>query len=176
MQRGAVVAADVGVHGGPEVFACQGEAHVAQAATGGGNVLATMCNFTIASEHAQFGQVGPKVGSVDPGFGTVYLARVVGEKRARAIWYLCRHPAVAEVAVVGFPDARLGERACAYVRLRDGASLSLAEPVAHLEAQKMASQYMPVRREIIGELPRTPSGKIQKFRLREMAREADGPA
>ena len=68
---------------------------MAQAATGGGNVLATMCNFTIASEHAQFGQVGPKVGSVDPGFGTVYLARVVGEKRARAIWYLCRHPAVA---------------------------------------------------------------------------------
>jgi enoyl-CoA hydratase/carnithine racemase len=48
-------------------------------AIGGGNVLATLCDFTIASEKAQFGQVGPKVGSVDPGFGTAYLARVVGE-------------------------------------------------------------------------------------------------
>jgi 2-ketocyclohexanecarboxyl-CoA hydrolase len=59
-------------------------------AIGGGNVLATLCDFTIASERAVFGQVGPKVGSVDPGFGTAYLARVVGEKRAREIWYLCR--------------------------------------------------------------------------------------
>lgn len=50
-------------------------------AIGGGNVLATICDFTIASEKAVFGQVGPKVGSVDPGFGTAYLARVVGERR-----------------------------------------------------------------------------------------------
>ena len=89
---------------------------------------------------------------------------------------LYRHPAVAEVAVVGFPDARLGERACAYVRLRDGASLTLGEMVAHLEAQKMARQYMPERLEIVDELPRTPSGKIQKFRLREMARQDATPA
>jgi 2-ketocyclohexanecarboxyl-CoA hydrolase len=59
-------------------------------AIGGGNVLATLCDLTIAGESAQFGQVGPKVGSVDPGFGTAYLARVVGEKKAREIWYLCR--------------------------------------------------------------------------------------
>lgn len=85
---------------------------------------------------------------------------------------LYRHPAVAEVAVVGVPDARLGERACAYVRLRDGASLSMGEMVAYLEAQKMARQYMPERLEVVAELPRTPSGKIQKFRLREMARES----
>jgi len=52
-------------------------------AIGGGNVLATLCDFTIASEKAIFGQVGPRVGSVDPGFGTAYLARIVGEKRAR---------------------------------------------------------------------------------------------
>lgn len=57
-------------------------------AIGGGNVLATVCDLTIASDRAQFGQVGPKVGSVDPGFGTAYLARVIGEKRAREIWYL----------------------------------------------------------------------------------------
>ena len=59
-------------------------------AIGGGNVLATLCDLTIASENAVFGQVGPKVGSVDPGFGTAYLSRLVGEKRAREIWYLCR--------------------------------------------------------------------------------------
>ncbi|GGG34019.1 cyclohexanecarboxylate-CoA ligase [Caldovatus sediminis] len=88
---------------------------------------------------------------------------------------LFRHPAVAEVAIVGYPDARLGERACAFVRLREGASLSFAEMVAHLEAQRMARQYIPERLEIVEELPRTPSGKIQKFRLREMAREG-GPS
>lgn len=59
-------------------------------AIGGGNVFATLCDLTIASEKATFGQVGPKVGSVDPGWGTAYLARLVGEKRAREIWFLCR--------------------------------------------------------------------------------------
>ena len=83
---------------------------------------------------------------------------------------LFRHPAVAEVAIVGFPDARLGERACAFVRLREGASLTLPEVTAYLEAQRMARQYMPERLEILPELPRTPSGKIQKFKLREIAR------
>jgi glycosyltransferase involved in cell wall biosynthesis len=83
---------------------------------------------------------------------------------------LFRHPAVAEVAIVGFPDARLGERACAFVRLREGASLTLPEVTTYLEAQRMARQYMPERLEILPELPRTPSGKIQKFKLREIAR------
>jgi cyclohexanecarboxylate-CoA ligase len=83
---------------------------------------------------------------------------------------LFRHPAVAEVAIVGFPDTRLGERACAFIRLRDGASLSLADVTAYLEDQRMARQYMPERLEILSELPRTPSGKIQKFKLRELAR------
>jgi cyclohexanecarboxylate-CoA ligase len=83
---------------------------------------------------------------------------------------LFRHPAVAEVAIVGFSDARLGERACAFVRLREGASLTLPEITAYLEAQRMARQYMPERLEILPELPRTPSGKIQKFKLRDIAR------
>lgn len=74
-------------------------------AIGGGNVLATLCDFTIASEKAQFGQVGPKVGSVDPGFGTAYLARVVGEKRAREIWYLCRRYSAAEAYQMGLVNA-----------------------------------------------------------------------
>jgi 2-ketocyclohexanecarboxyl-CoA hydrolase len=59
-------------------------------AIGGGNVFATLCDLTIASDKAVFGQVGPKVGSVDPGWGTALLQRHVGEKRAREIWFLCR--------------------------------------------------------------------------------------
>ncbi len=59
-------------------------------AIGGGHVLHVLCDITIAAEHAMFGQVGPRVGSFDAGFGTTYLARVVGEKRAREIWYFCR--------------------------------------------------------------------------------------
>ena len=74
-------------------------------AIGGGNVLATLCDFTIASERAVFGQVGPKVGSVDPGFGTAYLARVVGEKKAREIWYLCRRYTAQEAHSMGLVNA-----------------------------------------------------------------------
>ena len=80
-------------------------AKVAGFAIGGGNVLATVCDLTIASERAQFGQVGPKVGSVDPGFGTAYLARVVGEKKAREIWYLCRRYTAAEAQAMGLVNA-----------------------------------------------------------------------
>lgn len=83
---------------------------------------------------------------------------------------LFKHPAVATVAIVGFPDARLGERACAYVVPRPGATLSFEEMVAWLKEQKTALQYIPERLEIVDDVPRTPSGKIQKFRLREMAR------
>ncbi|HEV2336468.1 MAG TPA: enoyl-CoA hydratase-related protein [Stellaceae bacterium] len=70
-------------------------------AIGGGNVLATVCDLTIASENAQFGQVGPRVGSVDPGWGTAYLSRLVGEKRAREIWFLCRRYRAAEAFQMG---------------------------------------------------------------------------
>ena len=59
-------------------------------AIGGGHVLHVLCDLTIASDSAIFGQTGPRVGSFDAGFGSAYLARVVGEKRAREIWFLCR--------------------------------------------------------------------------------------
>jgi 2-ketocyclohexanecarboxyl-CoA hydrolase len=59
-------------------------------AIGGGHVLHVICDLSIAAEHARFGQAGPRVGSFDAGFGTGYLARVVGEKRAREIWFLFR--------------------------------------------------------------------------------------
>lgn len=59
-------------------------------AIGGGHVLHVLCDLSIAAKHAKFGQTGPKVGSFDAGFGSTYLTRVVGEKRAREIWFLCR--------------------------------------------------------------------------------------
>ena len=63
---------------------------VAGYAIGGGHVLHVMCDMTIAADNAVFGQTGPKVGSFDGGFGASFLARMVGQKRAREIWYLCR--------------------------------------------------------------------------------------
>ncbi|HXZ02695.1 MAG TPA: cyclohexanecarboxylate-CoA ligase [Stellaceae bacterium] len=87
---------------------------------------------------------------------------------------LFRHPAISAVAIVGYPDPRLGERACAFVTLRDGASLSFEEMVRYLQAQKMATPYIPERLEVVAELPRTPSGKIQKFKLRALARGGGG--
>ena len=83
---------------------------------------------------------------------------------------LFKHPAVAAVAIVGYPDERLGERACAFVVPRDGQSFSFEAMAAYLAEQRMAKQYIPERLEIVSELPRTPSGKIQKFRLRETVR------
>lgn len=59
-------------------------------AVGGGHVLQVLCDVSIASETARFGQAGPRVGSFDAGFGSAYLARVVGEKKAREIWFWCR--------------------------------------------------------------------------------------
>ena len=73
-------------------------------AIGGGNVLAVICDLTIAADTAQFGQVGPKVGSVDPGFGTAYLAQVVGEKKAREIWYLCRRYTAEQAVEMGLAN------------------------------------------------------------------------
>jgi cyclohexanecarboxylate-CoA ligase len=86
---------------------------------------------------------------------------------------LYTHPAVREVAVVGYPDDRLGERACAVVVPEDPAAPpSLADLAAHCEAAGMARQFWPERLELVAEMPKTPSGKIQKFVLREQVREA----
>jgi naphthoate synthase len=80
-------------------------AMVAGYAIGGGHVLHVLCDLTIAADHARFGQVGPKVGSVDPGFGTAYLARLVGQKKAREIWYLCRQYTAEEALAMGLINA-----------------------------------------------------------------------
>jgi len=70
-------------------------------AIGGGHVLHVMCDLTIAADHSIFGQTGPKVGSFDGGFGASYLARIVGQKKAREIWYLCRQYTAAEALEMG---------------------------------------------------------------------------
>jgi 2-ketocyclohexanecarboxyl-CoA hydrolase len=104
-------------------------------AIGGGNVLATICDLTIASESAVFGQVGPKVGSVDPGFGTAYLARVVGEKKAREIWYLCRRYTAKDALAMGLvntvvPDDQLDAEVakwCAEILERSPSAIAIAK-------------------------------------------------
>ena len=70
-------------------------------AIGGGHVLHVVCDLTIASENARFGQTGPKVGSFDGGFGSSYLARHVGQKKAREIWFLCRQYTAKEAEEMG---------------------------------------------------------------------------
>lgn len=70
-------------------------------AIGGGHVLHVVCDLTIASENAIFGQTGPKVGSFDAGFGASYLARIVGQKKAREIWFMCKQYNAAEAEAMG---------------------------------------------------------------------------
>lgn len=74
---------------------------VAGYAIGGGHVLHVVCDLTIAAENAVFGQTGPRVGSFDGGFGSSYLARIVGQKKAREIWYLCRQYSAHEAEQMG---------------------------------------------------------------------------
>ena len=114
-------------------------------AIGGGNVLAVICDLTIASENAVFGQVGPKVGSVDPGFGTAYLARVVGEKKARELWYLCRRYTAKEALEMGLvnrvvPEEELDaevERWCGEIRERSPTALAIAKRSINADSESI---------------------------------------
>ena len=85
---------------------------------------------------------------------------------------LYRHPAIAMAAIVAYPDERLGERACAVVVLKPGQSLDLPSLVDYLKEQKVATQYIPEKLVVRDAMPATPSGKIQKFKLRDMLRDA----
>ncbi|MEM7390933.1 MAG: 1,4-dihydroxy-2-naphthoyl-CoA synthase, partial [Verrucomicrobiota bacterium] len=76
-------------------------AMVAGWAVGGGHVLHVMCDLTIAADNARFGQTGPKVGSFDGGWGSSYLSRIVGQKKAREIWFLCRFYSAQEALDMG---------------------------------------------------------------------------
>ncbi len=94
---------------------------VAGYAIGGGQVLHLVCDLTIAADNARFGQTGPKVGSFDAGFGASYLARVVGQKKAREIWYLCRQYSAQQALDMGLvnevvPLAKLEETGVGWAR------------------------------------------------------------
>jgi naphthoate synthase len=78
---------------------------VAGYAIGGGQVLHLLCDLSLAAENAVFGQTGPRVGSFDGGFGASYLARVVGQRKAREIWFLCRRYGAAEALAMGLVNA-----------------------------------------------------------------------
>jgi naphthoate synthase len=96
-------------------------AMVAGYAIGGGHVLHLMCDLTIAAENAVFGQTGPKVGSFDGGYGASYMARIVGQKKAREIWFLCRQynaPQALDMGLVNavVPLARLEEETVQWCR------------------------------------------------------------
>jgi 2-ketocyclohexanecarboxyl-CoA hydrolase len=114
-------------------------------AIGGGNVLATLCDLTLAAETAVFGQVGPKVGSVDPGFGTAYLARVVGEKKAREMWYLCRRYPAREALAMGLvnavvPDDQLDaevDRWCGEILERSPTAIALAKRSLNADTEQI---------------------------------------
>jgi naphthoate synthase len=80
-------------------------AMVAGYAIGGGHVLHVVCDLTIAADNARFGQTGPKVGSFDGGLGSSYLARIVGQKKAREIWYLCRQYDAQQALSMGLVNA-----------------------------------------------------------------------
>jgi cyclohexanecarboxylate-CoA ligase len=83
---------------------------------------------------------------------------------------LYKHPAIALVAIVGYPDARLGEKACAFVSVKPGHTFSIEEMKRYLSEHQVTKQYHPERLEIMEDLPKTPSGKLQKFKLRESAK------
>jgi naphthoate synthase len=115
-------------------------------AIGGGHVLHVLCDLTIAADTAKFGQVGPRVGSVDPGFGTAYLARLVGEKKAREIWYLCRQYTAEQALAMGLvnavvPAAALRdetERWCREILEKSPTALKLAKQSFNADTEHIA--------------------------------------
>ena len=96
-------------------------AMVAGYAIGGGHILHMMCDLTIAADNARFGQTGPKVGSFDGGYGASYMARIVGQKKAREIWFLCRQYDAKQALEMGLinqvvPYEKLEEETVAWCR------------------------------------------------------------
>jgi cyclohexanecarboxylate-CoA ligase len=89
---------------------------------------------------------------------------------------LFKHPAVLAAAIVGYPDPRLGERACAFLVLRPGHALDLVGLQAYMAEHKVAKQYWPEHVKIVADLPKTPAGKVQKFQLREIAKAFAEPS
>ncbi len=110
-------------------------------AIGGGHVLHLVCDLTVASDNAIFGQTGPKVGSFDAGFGASYLARIVGQKKAREIWFLCRQYSAQEALEMGMvnkvvPFAELEDEVVAWAqKMMEHSPLALRMIKAGLNAE-----------------------------------------
>src|SRR5262245_8722586 len=115
-------------------------------AIGGGHVLHVLCDLSIAADTAVFGQTGPRVGSVDAGHGTGILARVVGEKKAREIWYLCRQYSAQEALAMGLVnkvvparDLRAEvEQWCAELLEKSPTALALAKQSFNIDSEQRA--------------------------------------
>jgi 2-ketocyclohexanecarboxyl-CoA hydrolase len=115
-------------------------------AIGGGHVLHVLCDLSIASENAVFGQTGPRVGSVDAGHGTAALARLVGEKKAREIWYLCRQYSAPEALAMGLVNKVVPLRDlraevegwCAELLEKSPTALALAKQSFNIDSEQRA--------------------------------------
>jgi dihydroxynaphthoic acid synthetase len=115
-------------------------------AIGGGHVLHVLCDLSIAADSAVFGQTGPRVGSVDAGHGTGFLARVVGEKKAREIWYLCRQYSAQDALAMGLvnkvvplKDLRAEvEQWCRELLDKSPTALALAKQSFNLDSEQRA--------------------------------------
>jgi 2-ketocyclohexanecarboxyl-CoA hydrolase len=114
-------------------------------AIGGGNVLVTCCDLAIAGARAVFGQVGPRVGSVDPGFGTALLARVAGEKKAREMWFLCRRYTSEQALQMGLINAVVADadldaevdRWCAEIAALSPTAIAIAKKSFNLDSESI---------------------------------------
>jgi naphthoate synthase len=115
-------------------------------AIGGGHVLHVLCDLSIAADTAIFGQTGPRVGSVDAGHGTGYLARIVGEKKAREIWYLCLQYSAAEALGMGLVNKVVPlrelraetERWCQALLEKSPTALALAKQSFNIDSEQRA--------------------------------------
>jgi naphthoate synthase len=115
-------------------------------AIGGGHVLHVLCDLSIAADTAVFGQTGPRVGSVDAGHGTGYLARIVGEKKAREIWYMCRQYSAQDALAMGLvnkvvpqKDLRAEvEKWCAELLEKSPTALALAKQSFNIDSEQRA--------------------------------------
>src|SRR5438552_7296171 len=118
-------------------------------AIGGGHVLHVLCDLSIAADTAIFGQTGPRVGSVDAGHGTGYLARVVGEKKAREIWYLCRQYTAQQALEMGLvnkvvPLAQLRtevEQWCRELLEKSPTALAMAKQSFNIDSRTEVEQW-----------------------------------
>jgi dihydroxynaphthoic acid synthetase len=136
-------------------------------AIGGGNVLQVVCDLSIAAETARFGQVGPRVGSFDAGLGTAYLARLVGERKAREMWMLCRQYTATQALEMGLVNAVVpADRLMEETRAWCHEILSLSPT-----ALKIVKHSFNADSESIAGIGALAFGALRDFYLGEEARE-----